>query len=78
MNYAGLKDDKEGLCGIKNPGMRITEDQAKIEEKSMIQTTMALNVEVEKIGDIGETADPLEILYYPADIVLEHAAVANC
>jgi hypothetical protein len=31
---------------------------------------MALNVGVEKIGDIGETADPLEILYYPAGIFL--------
>jgi hypothetical protein len=50
--------------------MRITVDQAKIEEKLIIQTTMALNVEVEKIGDIGETADPLEIIYYPADIFL--------
>jgi hypothetical protein len=32
---------------------------------------MALNVEVEKIGDIGETAGPLEILYDPADIFLK-------
>jgi hypothetical protein len=28
----------------------------------------ALNVEVERTGDIGETADPLEILNDPADI----------
>jgi hypothetical protein len=28
----------------------------------MIQTTRVLNVEVEKIGDIGKTADLLEIL----------------
>jgi hypothetical protein len=40
----------------------------KIEEKSIIQTTRALNVEVEKIGDIGRTADPLELLYDSADI----------
>jgi hypothetical protein len=40
----------------------------KIEEKSIIQTTRALNVEVEKIGDIGRTAGPLELLYDSADI----------
>jgi hypothetical protein len=33
----------------------------KIEEILMIQTTRALNVEVEKSGDIGRIADPLEI-----------------
>jgi hypothetical protein len=49
------------LWGKKNPGLSITEDQVRIEENSIIQTTMALNVEVEKIGDIGETADILEI-----------------
>jgi hypothetical protein len=49
------------LWGKKNPGLGITEDQVRIEENSIIQTTMALNVEVEKIGDIGETADILEI-----------------
>jgi hypothetical protein len=42
----------------------------KIEENSMIQTTRALNVEVEKIGDIGRTADPLELLYDPANTFL--------
>jgi hypothetical protein len=42
----------------------------KIEENSMIQTTRALNVEVEKIGDIGRTADPLELLYDTADTLL--------
>ncbi len=36
----------------------------------MIQTTRALNVDVEKIGDIGKTEDPLELLYNPADIFL--------
>jgi hypothetical protein len=56
--------------GKKEPSLRIIEDQVKIEEKSIIQTTRALNVEVEKIGDIGRTADPLELLYDPADIFL--------
>jgi hypothetical protein len=42
----------------------------KIEENSMIQTTRALNVEVEKIGDIGRTVDPLELLYDTADTFL--------
>jgi hypothetical protein len=42
----------------------------KSEENSMIQTTMALNVEVEKIGDIGWTADLLEILYDSANTFL--------
>ena len=64
------------LWGKKNPGPGLTEDQVKIEENSMIQTTMALNVEVEKIGDIGRTADPLEILYDPADIFLKVAPMA--
>jgi hypothetical protein len=32
MILAGLKNDREGLYGIKNFGMRITADQAKIEE----------------------------------------------
>jgi hypothetical protein len=35
----------------------------------MILTTKVLNEEVEKIGDHGETADLLEILYDPADIL---------
>jgi hypothetical protein len=47
----------------------------KIEENTMIQTTKALNGEVEKIGDIGETADLLEISYDPADIFLN---CCNC
>ena len=55
-------DDKEGSWGKKNPDMGITEDQVKIVDNSMIQTTRALNVEEEKIGDVGKTADPLEIL----------------
>jgi hypothetical protein len=67
MNYAfcirflWLEDDKEDLWGKENPDLGITEDQAKIEEGSMTQNTRALNVEVEKIGDIGRTADPLKI-----------------
>ncbi len=69
------KDDKEGLCGKKYPGLGITEDHMKIEENSMIQTMRALNVEVEKIGDIGRTADPLELLYYTADTFLKHAHI---
>jgi hypothetical protein len=52
---------KEGLWGKKSPGPGIIEDQSKIEEISMIQTTKPLNGEVEKTGDIGETADLLEI-----------------
>jgi hypothetical protein len=43
----------------------------KIVENSMIPTTRALNVEEGKIGDIGKTAGPLEILYDPADIFLK-------
>ena len=35
----------------------------------MILTSKVLNVEVEKIGDIGETADLLEILYDPVNIL---------
>lgn len=70
------KDDKEGLCGKKYPGLGITEDHVKIEENSMIQTTRALNVEVEKIGDIGRTADPLEHLYDTADTFLNMLTVA--
>jgi hypothetical protein len=42
----------------------------KIEENTMSQTTKALNGEVEKIGDTGETEDLLEISYDPADIFL--------
>jgi len=61
---------KEGLWGKKSPGPGIIEDQSKIEEISMIQTTKPLNGEVEKTGDIGETADLLEISYIPADIFL--------
>jgi hypothetical protein len=61
---------KEGLWGKKNPGLGRTEGSMKIEENTMIQTTKALNGEVEKIGDIGETADLLEISYDPADIFL--------
>jgi hypothetical protein len=56
--------------GEKNPDMGITEDQVKIVENSMIPTTRALNVEEGKIGDIGKTAGPLDILYDPADIFL--------
>jgi len=37
----------------------------KIEENTMKQTTVVLNVEAEMTGDTGETADPLEILYDP-------------
>jgi hypothetical protein len=62
-----LKDDSESLWGKKNPGLGIIEDQVKIEENSMIQTTRVLNVEAEKIEDIGRTADPLELLYDPAN-----------
>jgi hypothetical protein len=36
----------------------------------MILTTKVLNVEVEKTGDLGETADLLEILFDPASILL--------
>jgi hypothetical protein len=43
----------------------------KTEENSMIQTTRALIVEVEKTGDMGETADPLKISCDPADIFLK-------
>jgi hypothetical protein len=42
----------------------------EIEENTMSQTTKAQNGEVEKIGDIGETADLLEISYDLADIFL--------
>jgi hypothetical protein len=49
--------------------MRIIEDQAKIDEDSMILTTKVLNAEVEEIEDIGKTADLLEILFDPADIL---------
>jgi hypothetical protein len=49
--------------------MRIIEDQAKIDENSMIQTTRVLNAEVEKTEDIGKTADLIEILFYPTDIL---------
>jgi hypothetical protein len=49
----------------------------KIEENSKIQTTRALSVEVEKIGDIGETADLLEILFDPADIFLNFVTCAE-
>jgi hypothetical protein len=42
----------------------------KIEENSMIQTTRAPNVEMEKIGDIGRTGDPLELLNDPANTFL--------
>jgi len=40
----------------------------KIEENSVNQATMDLNVEVEKIGDTGETEDPLDILYDPVSV----------
>jgi len=56
--------------------MRIIEDQAKSDENSTIQTTEVLNAEVEKIEDIGKTADLLEILYDPADILPEVNKVA--
>jgi hypothetical protein len=36
----------------------------KIEENPMIQTTRGLIGEVEKTGDIGETAGPLEFLWF--------------
>ena len=68
-----VKDSKEGLWGKRNPDIVITEDQVKIEENSTIQTTRALIAEVEKIGDMGETADPLEVSYDSADIFLKHA-----
>lgn len=61
--------DKEGLWKKKYSGLGITEDQAKIEEYSMILTTKVLNEEVKKIGDLGKTADLLEKLYDPADIL---------
>ena len=54
----------------KVPRSGITEDQVKIEENSMIQTTRAPNVEMEKIGDIGRTGDPLELLNDPANTFL--------
>jgi hypothetical protein len=73
MNYVCLEVYKERLWGKKKTGLGIIEDQVKIEENSNIQTTRALNVEVEKIGDIGETAELLEILYDPADIFLNSA-----
>jgi hypothetical protein len=66
----GLWADKEGLWKRKYPGPGITEDQVKIEEYSMILTTKVLNGEVEKTGDIGETADLLESIYDPAVIAL--------
>jgi hypothetical protein len=62
MDYSGRKEDKEGLWGKKNPGLGMAEEQVTIEENSMTQTTRALIAEVEKIGDIGGTADPLEII----------------
>ncbi len=46
----------------ENAGIRIIEDQAKIDENSIIQITMVLNAEVEKIEDIGKTADLLNTL----------------
>jgi hypothetical protein len=42
--------------------MGIIEDQVKIDENSMIQTTQVLSAETEKIEDIGKTAELLEIL----------------
>ncbi len=53
------------LWGEKNAGLIRTEDRAKIEENSMIQTTRVPSVEsveVETIGDMGKTADRLEAL----------------
>jgi len=53
----------------------------KIEENSVNQATMDLNVEVEKIGDTGETEDPLDILYDPICICLSSTSIAafgNC
>jgi len=35
----------------------------------MILTTKVLNEEVKKTGELGETADLLEIVYDPADIL---------
>jgi len=46
--------------GRENTDLGRTEGQAKIEENSMAQTMLVQNVEVDKIGDIGETADHLE------------------
>jgi hypothetical protein len=70
VNYTCLRVDQEGLWKKKYSGLGITEDQVKIEEHSMILTSKVPNVEVEKIGDIGETADLLDILYDPVDILL--------
>jgi hypothetical protein len=39
----------------------------------MIQTSRVLNVEAEKIGDVGETADHLETFYGFTDIFLKDA-----
>jgi len=69
--FQPLKDDNEGLWGKEKKGLGITDDQVKIEESSMIQTTRVLSVEVEKIGDIGRTADLLKTLFDPVDIFLK-------
>ena len=71
MNPVGLRDEREGTWGKKNPGLGRAAERVKTEENSMIQTTRAQIVEVEKTGDIGETADPLEISSEPADIILK-------
>jgi hypothetical protein len=71
MNHAGLRADREGTWEKKNPGLGIAAEHMKTEEKSMIQTTRALSVEVEKTGDMGETAGPLKISCDPADIFLK-------
>ena len=49
----------------------------KIDGNSMIHTTRVLNVEEEKTGDIGKTADLLEILFDSADIFVDQGTVAN-
>jgi hypothetical protein len=68
---------REGVWGKKNPGLGRTEDQMKIEENTMIRTMKALNGDVEKTGDFGETADLLDILQGPADILPNAAIVAS-
>jgi hypothetical protein len=62
---------REGLWGKKNPGQGRTEDYMKIEENSMIRTTKVLSGEVEKTGDVGETAGLLDISPDFADIFLK-------
>ncbi len=52
----------------ENAGLRRIEGRAMIEEDPVTQNTLVPNIEVEETGDIGETADHIEMQSHKCNV----------